>query len=93
MTKINSSWQRVGTSSYILNGRGHVHLCNVPHTQMSVLQSWKNAQAQELAYTQLHLTQDSLVCRVCGDDIRKLLANHTNTPRWEKGRKRYPYMH
>ena len=63
-------------------------LCLAPHTQMSVPTSWKNVQAQEIAYTQLHLTQHSPVCRLCRDDIRKLLTNPANTPRWEKlGRK------
>ena len=51
---------------------------------LSASKSKKNAQAQEIAYTQLHLTQDSLLCRLCQDDIRKLLINPVNVPRWEK---------
>ena len=48
-------------------------LCLAPHTQLSPPVSWKNAHAQRVACTQLHLPQQSLVCRLCRDDIGKLI--------------------
>ena len=55
----------------------------MPHTLRFQFHN-HGAQAQELAYTQPHLTQDSLVCRLRQDDIRKLLANHTSENTVEK---------
>ena len=69
-------------------------LCFAPHTQMSVPKVWRDVQAQEIAYTQLHLTKESRVCRLCRDDISKLLINPASTPRWEKmGRKENCCIH
>ena len=59
-------------------------LCLSGHTQLSSPESWKGILAKEYAYSQLHLTQQSLVCQLCRDDIRKLLMDPSSTPRWKK---------
>ena len=33
----------------------------------------------------MSLSTDSLVCGPCRDDMRRVLADATNVPRWEKG--------
>ena len=60
-------------------------LCLTPHTQLSAPASWKNLYAQQVACAQLRLPQQSLVCRLCRDDIGKLIKNPERTPRWVKG--------
>ena len=63
-------------------------LCLAPHTQMSTPLSWKSIQAQDIALTRLHLTHESHVCRLCWDDISRLVKSPHMKPRWEKtGRK------
>ena len=63
-------------------------LCLAPHTQMSTPLSWKNIQAQDIARIRLHLTHESHVCRLCRDDISRLVKSPHIIPRWEKtGRK------
>ena len=59
-------------------------LCLAPHTQLSAPETWKNVQAQEIALTQLQLTKESLVCRLCRDNISKLVKKPDSTRRWEK---------
>ena len=44
-------------------------VCHAPHTPLTALMSWRNFAAQKQALTELHLTQQCLVCRPCHDDI------------------------
>jgi len=60
------------------------HLCLAPHIQLSAPESWKNAHAKQIALTELHLSKQSLVCRLCRDDISKVVRNPAHTPRWVK---------
>ena len=43
--------------------------------------------ARELALTDLQLTLQSAVCRLCRDDIGRLTRDANVTPRWEKQKK------
>ena len=59
-------------------------LCYNPHTQLSAPMSWKNIEAQKLALTSLSLMHQCLVCRLCRDDIGRMVKNPHIKPRWEK---------
>ena len=63
-------------------------LCHNPHTQLSAPMSWKNIEAQKLALTSLSLTHQCLVCRLCRDDIGRMVKNPHIKPRWERERER-----
>ena len=56
-------------------------LCQARHTQLSAPISWRNVEAQKLA-TELHLTDHSLVCRLCRDDVGRM------EKKWNLGGKR-----
>ena len=58
-------------------------LCLGQHTQLSTPQTWKSVQAQQVAL-RLHIEQYSPVCRLCRDDITRLVSNPEHVPRWEK---------
>ena len=56
------------------------------HSHTSSPNEWRNQPAKELALS-MSLSTDSLVCDVCRDDMRRVLADATyvHVPRWEKG--------
>ena len=49
-------------------------LCESHHNRMSKVQTWQNAQATQYIQT-LGIALDSLICRPCRDDIRRVLAD------------------
>ena len=57
------------TENTVTDGGNACSLCLAPHTQLSVPAAWKNTRARELALTDLQLTLQSAVCRLCRDDI------------------------
>ena len=72
------------TENTVTDGGNACSLCLAPHTQLSVPAAWKNTRARELALTDLQLTLQSAVCRLCRDDIGRLTRDANVTPRWEK---------
>ena len=56
------------------------YLSLAPHIQLSAPESWKNAHAKQIALTELYLTTQSLVCRLCWDEV----GNPPHIPRWVK---------
>ena len=58
-------------------------LCLAPRT-CTQLAAWKTADAQQMAITQLNLTQQSYICRLCRDDITKMIKNPGYVPRWAR---------
>ena len=63
-------------------------LCHNPHTQFSAPMSWKNVEVQKLAVTSLGLTDQCPVCRLCRDDIGRMVKNPDTKPRWEKNERK-----
>ena len=61
------------TENTVTDGGNACSLCLAPHTQLSVPAAWKNTRARELALTDLQLTLQSAVCRLCRDDIGRLI--------------------
>ena len=76
------------TENTVTDGGNACSLCLAPHTQLSVPAAWKNTRARELALTDLQLTHQSAVCRLCRDDIGRLTRDANVTPRWEKQKKK-----
>ena len=68
------------------NIQGMCELCEASKhfTQLSTPDSWKNISAQQLALTQLNLTEQSCVCRSCQSDITKMIKNNTHVLRWAR---------
>ena len=62
-------------------------LCNQVHTTLSSPISWRDECCRELALT-LGITEQSLVCRPCRNDITRLRKDPCHIPRWEKERVR-----
>jgi len=58
-------------------------LCQGSHSHMSTPSSWKNEAAHRLVIS-LQVSQESLVCRPCRDDITRMLSNSHYIPRWKK---------
>ncbi len=58
-------------------------LCKHSHKHMSQVHTWQNTQARD-AVTDYGITLDDIVCRPCRDDIRRVTANPSHSPRWEK---------
>ena len=54
------------------------------HSHTSSPNEWRNQPAKEFALS-MSLSTDSLVCDACRDDMRRVLADATYVPRWEKG--------
>ena len=71
------------------NERGAEHssdicaLCKVHRKCMSHVETWRNAQACDFV-ANIGITPDNLVCHPCRDDVRRVLANPSHVPRWEK---------
>ena len=62
-------------------------LCKSHHSRMSNVQTWQNAQATQYIQT-LGIAFDSLICRPCRDDVRRVLADPSHVPRWSKRNER-----
>ena len=60
-------------------------VCNQIHTNLSSPISWRDECCRELAIT-LGITEHSLVCRPCRNDIARLRNDPSHCPRWEKER-------
>jgi hypothetical protein len=72
------------TENTATDGGNTCALCLASHTQFSVPTTWKSAKAREIALTGLQLTNQSPVCRLCRDDIGRLIKDPHIRPRWEK---------
>ena len=59
-------------------------VCHHHHSHTSSPNEWRNQPAKDLALS-MSLSTDSLVCGACRDDMRRVLADATYVPRWEKG--------
>ena len=59
-------------------------VCHHHHSHTSSPNEWRNQPAKDLAFS-MSLSTDSLVCGACRDDMRRVLADATYVPRWEKG--------
>ena len=46
--------------------------------------AWKNDRARDMALTNLQLTHQSPVCRLCRDDIGRMIRNPHMRPRWKR---------
>ena len=57
-------------------------LCSGHHTHFSLPDQWKDDQAR--TYVLEIVSPGSQICRLCRDDIKKVLNNSTHTPRWER---------
>ena len=88
MSKSRRQLSFVQTSENTTKRGNECALCNAPHTLLSALMSWRNVEAQKLALTDLHLTHQCVVCRLCRDDIGRMVKNPDIKPRWEKGERR-----
>ena len=62
-------------------------LCKSQHSRMSNVQTWQNSQATLYIQT-LGIALDSLICRPCRDDVRRVLADPSHVPRWSKRKER-----
>ena len=62
-------------------------LCKSQHSRMSNVQTWQNSQATQYIQT-LGIALDSLICRPCRDDVRRVLADPSHVPRWSKRKER-----
>ena len=58
-------------------------VCHHHHSHTSSPNEWRNQPAKDLALS-MSLSTDSLVCGACRDDMRRVLADATYVPRWEK---------
>ena len=45
--------------------------------------TWQNIQARDVV-ADYGITLNDIVCRPCRDDIRRIIANPSHSPRWEK---------
>ena len=88
MSKSRRQLSFVQTSENTTKRGNECALCHAPHTPLSALMSWRNVEAQKLALTDLHLTHQCLVCRLCRDDIDRMVKNPDIKLRWEKGERR-----
>ena len=50
---------------------------------MSQVHTWQKSQAHDVV-TNYGIIPDDIVCRPCQDDIRRVTANPSYSPRWEK---------
>jgi len=57
-------------------------LCNGHHTHFSVPNHWKDDQAR--TYVLELVSPGSQICRLCRDDVTKVLHRSAYTPRWER---------
>ena len=58
-------------------------LCKHSHKHMSQVHTWQNTQARDVV-ADYGITLDDIVCRPCRDDIHRVTANPSHSPRWEK---------
>ena len=58
-------------------------LCKVNHEHMSQVHTWQKTQAHDVV-ANYGITPDDTVCRPCRDDIRRVTANPSYSPRWKK---------
>ena len=86
MTKSRRQLSFVQISEYTSNRDDECALRHAPHTSLSALMSWRIVAAQKLALTELHLTQQCLICRP--HDIGRMVKNPDIKPRWEKDERR-----
>ena len=61
-------------------------LCKVTHSHMSQVQTWKDTKACDLV-TKIGIALNDMVCRPCRDDVRRVLADPSHSPRWKKTNK------
>ena len=55
-------------------------LCKQQHTNYSSPSQWKSEDAQKYALT-MNIPQDAVICKACRQDIPRILADSSNTPR------------
>ena len=58
-------------------------LCSGCYTSLYEPQAWRSEQAQQIAKS-LRIWPDKCICRLCKDDITRLVKNPSHTPRWGK---------
>ena len=63
------------------DGLSNCALCSGCYTLLYEPQTWRNEQAQQIAKS-LHIWPDKRICRLCEDDITRLVKNHSHIPRW-----------
>ena len=56
-------------------------LCSGCYTSLYEPQTWRNEQAQQIVKS-LCIWPDKRICRLCKDDITRLVKNPSHTPRW-----------
>lgn len=60
-------------------------LCCHPNVRMSMFPSWKDMNSQQYALS-LGIEAESPICRLCRDDISRLVKNPSSIPRWGKNK-------
>ena len=86
MSKARSSSKRWLTfSSPPVSRSAACTLCNQLHTQLPSPNSWQNDSCRQFAQS-LDISQYSLVCCPCCNDITRLTNDPSHRPRWEKCR-------
>ena len=56
--------------------------CFETHIQFSSPNQWRSDKVRTYALTSLKLSPNAIVCRLCRDDISKVLMNSSHVPRW-----------
>ena len=59
------------------------YLCLGHHVQMSTPSQWKSEQASAYA-SSIQVPLDANICKLCMDDISKVVSNASHIPRWRK---------
>ena len=57
-------------------------ICFETHIQFSSPNQWRSDKVRTYALTSLKLSPNAIVCRLCRDDISKVLMNSSHVPRW-----------
>ena len=58
-------------------------LCKVNHSHVSQVQTWQNTKTCDLV-TRIGITLNDMICHPCRDDVGRVLANPSHSPRWKK---------
>ena len=83
--KSSSSRRRLAFTSPPVSQCIACSLCNQQHTNLSSPNSWKDESCQQLSLS-LGISELSLVCRPCRNDIARLKRDPSHLPRWEKNK-------
>ena len=61
-------------------------LCQKHHSQVSIPAHWKSEEARSVVLS-LQVSLNTFVCRLCRQDVNKVLSDKSYVPRWRKGSK------